>query len=265
LTDWIENYPGFPDGIAPFDLMENFQKQMERFGAVVVTDEVKEIMKSDDLWQLKGAEKDYFARTVIIATGSDYRKLGIKGESELTGKGVSFCAICDGAFFQNKDIAVVGGGDNALTEAQYLTKFCRSIKLIHRRSKFRGEKILQERVLKNEKIEVLWNSIVEEVLGDDRIQGVRIKNTKDGKEKDLAIEGLFVSIGTHPNTGFVKGVLDLDEWDLIKVDKNMGTSQTGVFAAGDVTDACPKQMATAVGTGVHAALFVIDHIECLED
>jgi len=265
LTDWIENYPGFPDGIAPFQLMQDFQRQMEKFGAVVETDEVKEIHKSGKGWLLKGAGSEYLTSSVIIATGSAYRKLGVKGEQELTGKGVSFCATCDGAFFQDRDIAVVGGGDNALKEAQMLTKFCRSLKLIHRRDKFRGERILQERVLANEKIEVIWDSIVEKILGKEKIQGARIKNKKTGETKDLDLDGLFISIGTEPNSEFVKGFLDMDEWGHIKVAKHMETSQPGIFAAGDVSDACPKQMATAVGTGVKAAIFIIDRSEYAAD
>ncbi|MFQ5721370.1 MAG: NAD(P)/FAD-dependent oxidoreductase, partial [Candidatus Aminicenantales bacterium] len=158
LTDWIENYPGFPEGIAPFQLMENFRKQAERFGARIEIDEAKEIRRKDKLWQVIGNKREYSTKTVIIATGSVFRKLGVEGEAELTGKGVSYCATCDGAFFQGKEVAVVGGGDDALTEAIFLTKFCRLVKIIHRRHQFRAVKILQERVLANNKIEVIWDS-----------------------------------------------------------------------------------------------------------
>jgi len=158
LTDWIENYPGFPDGVAPFQLMENFRKQAEKFGAQIEIDEAKEIRKKDKLWQVIGNKKKYVTHSVIVATGSVFRKLGLEGEARLTGRGVSYCATCDGAFFQGKEVAVVGGGDDALTEALFLTKFCRLVKIIHRRHQFRAVKILQERVLANKKINVIWDS-----------------------------------------------------------------------------------------------------------
>ncbi len=189
-----------------------------------------------------------------------YRKLGLKGEAELTGKGVSYCATCDGAFFKDKDVAVVGGGDHALTEAVFLTKFCRSVKIIHRRDQFRGEKILQERAFADEKIEILWDTEIEEISGKERFEAITIKNIKNNKMSSLKLDGLFISIGMDPNTGFVKGLLDLDEREQIKVDSSMNTSQPGIFAAGDVTNACPEQIATAVGTGVAAALAVDEYL-----
>ena len=260
MTDWVENYPGFPEGVVPFELMEKFRKQAEKFGAKIESDEVKEIKKEGDLWHVVGNKGTYLARAVIIATGSNYRRLGLPSEAKLIGKGVSYCATCDGAFFRDKDIAVVGGGDNALTEALFLTKFCRSLKLVHRRDQFRGVKILQERILANEKIEVLWNSVVEEVGGEQRVESITIRNVKDNKTSTLKIDGLFVSIGMDPNTDFVKGFLELNEWGEIKVRKNMETSQEGIFAAGDATDACPEQIATAVGTAVSAALAVDEYL-----
>jgi len=260
LTDFVENYPGFPEGVVPFELMENFRKHAEKFGAKIETDEVKKIQKQGDLWQVFGVKGEYPARAVIIATGSVYRKLGVPGETKLTGRGVSYCATCDGAFFKDKDIAVVGGGDNALTEALFLTKFCRMVKVIHRRDQFRAVKILQERIFANDKTEVLWDSVVEEISGEDRVESITIKNVKDNKTSKLKLDGLFVSIGMDPNSEFVKGLVDLDEWGEIKVSQNMSTSQPGIFAAGDVTDACPEQMATAVGTGVVAALAVDEYL-----
>lgn len=260
LTDFIENYPGFPEGVIPFQLMDNFKKQAERFGAKIKMDEAKEIRKKDPSWIVVGNKEEYPARSVIIATGSTYRKLGLQGESVLTGKGVSYCATCDGAFFKDKEVAVVGGGDHALSEAVFLTKFCRSVKIIHRRDKFRGEKILQERALANEKIEVFWDTLVEEIVGKERLESIIIKNVKDNKTSNLKLDGLFISIGMDPNTDFVKGLLDLDEWGQIKVGPSMTTSQPGIFAAGDVTNACPQQIATAVGTGVAAALAVDEYL-----
>jgi thioredoxin reductase (NADPH) len=264
LTDWVENYPGFPDGVVPFELMENFRKQAEKFGAKIETDEVKKIQKRDDIWHLIGSRSEYSAKTVIISTGSVYRKLGIEGEGKLTGRGVSYCATCDGAFFRDKKVAVVGGGDWALTEAIFLTKFSDSVRIIHRRDEFRGEKILQERVFQNEKIEVLWDTIVEKINGSDQLESISLKNVKSGARMDLKLDGFFISIGMDPHSEFVKDFLELNEWGEIKVAKNMSTSQPGIFAAGDVTDACPEQMATAVGTGVAAAIAVEDYLSQYE-
>lgn len=263
LTDWVENYPGFPDGIAPFDLIDGFRKQAERFGARIEADEVLALERRDGLWHLTAGRGEYAARAVLIATGSVYRKLGLADEARLTGKGVSFCATCDGAFFTGKDVAVVGGGDNALTEALFLTKFASKVFIIHRRNRLRGEKILQERILAHEKILVLWDCVVEAIRGGDRLESLTVLNLKENRRFPLPVGGLFVSIGTDPVTGFVKGLVEFNEWGQVKVDISMATSQPGLFAAGDVSDACPKQVATAVGTGVHAALSIEDYLERL--
>jgi thioredoxin reductase (NADPH) len=265
MADWVENYPGFPEGVVPFELMEKFRKQAEKFGAKIETEEVKELKKQNKLWHVVGNKGEYPTRIVIIATGANYRRLGVPGEARLIGKGVSYCATCDGAFFKDKDIAVAGGGDNALNEAIFLTKFCRSLKLIHRREKLRAVKILQERVLANEKIEVLWNSVVEEVNGESRVESLTLRNVKDNTISSLKVDGLFVSIGMDPNTEFVKGLVELNEWGEIKVGKKMDTSQPGIFAAGDVTDACPDQIATSVGSGVAAAIAVDEYLNDYPD
>ncbi len=263
LTDWVENYPGFPEGIAPFELVENFRKQAEKFGAVIVTDMAKGLRRQEALWAVVGQNKEYTTRTVIIATGAAYRKLGIPGEERLTGKGVSYCATCDGAFFRDAEVAVVGGGDNALTEAVFLTKFCRKLYVIHRRDQFRAIKILQERVLGNPKIEILWNCVIESAEGESRLERVKVRNVKEDKTFSLALDGLFVSIGMDPHTEFLKGVVALNEWREVKVDSRMGTDKPGIYAAGDVADACPKQVATAAGAGVLAALSVNEYLESL--
>lgn len=260
LTDFVENYPGFPDGIAPFQLMEDFRKQAEKFGARITMDEVREVDRKGDFWRLVGNRGDYSARAAIVATGSSHRKLDVEGEKELTGKGVSYCATCDGAFFMNKDVAVVGGGDWALTEALFLTRFCSTVKIIHRRDQFRGEKILQERVFENSKIKVLWDAVVEKISGAESLKSITIRNVKDNTTSELMLDGLFVSIGTVPNSEIVKDLVTLNEWGEIKVRSNMSTNQPGLFAAGDVTNACPQQMATAVGTGVAAAIAVNDYL-----
>jgi len=260
LTDWVENYPGFPDGVMPFELIEKIRKQAEKFGAKIETDEAKEIRKADKTWIISGVKKDYATRTIIIATGSLYRRLGLPNEAELTGRGVSYCATCDGAFFKDREVAVVGGGDDALTEALFLTKFCQKVMIIHRRDKFRAEKILQERAFANKKIEILWNCVVETIRGENKLESITIRNVKENKTFIKKIDGLFISIGMDPSSGFVKGLVELNEWGQIKVGPSMSTSQPGIFAAGDVTDACPRQMATAVGSGVNAALAVDDYL-----
>jgi thioredoxin reductase (NADPH) len=263
LTDSVENFPGFPEGIAPFELTESFKKQALKFGAAIETDEALAIRQDGDRWVVAGHKKDYRARAVIIATGAAYRKLGLPNEERLTGRGVSYCATCDGALFRDREIAVVGGGDNALNEAIFLTKFCRKLTLIHRRDRFRAIKILQERVFSNPKIEVLWNSAVEAIEGSSRLERIIVRNVKENRAFPLRLDGLFVSIGMNPHTGFVKGLVELNEWGEIKVDLKMATSQPGIFAAGDVADACPKQVATAVGMGVAAALALNDYLESL--
>ncbi|MFQ6082502.1 MAG: thioredoxin-disulfide reductase [Candidatus Aminicenantia bacterium] len=258
LTDNIENYPGFPDGIPPLELIEKIKKQAERFGAQIKIDEVIKIEKEDKFWKVIGYNQEYLTKTVIIATGSRYRNLGLPNEDKLTGKGVSYCATCDGAFFRDREVVVVGGGDNALTEALFLTRFCKKIYLVHRRNEFRAEKILQERVLKNEKIEVIWDAVIEEIIGEERVNEVKIKNLRENKIYLKEIDGLFIAIGTMPNTQFVKDFIDLDKNEYIEVTHSMETFQPGIFAAGDVTSICPQQMAAAVGSGVIAALSV-DH------
>lgn len=254
LTDFVENYPGFPDGVVPFELMEKFRLQAEKFGAKIIQDEVERIEKKDDLWNVVAGQGEYKTRTVIIATGSTHRKLGLENEGKYLGRGISYCATCDGAFFKEKDLAVVGGGDWALTEALFLTKFCRSLKLIHRRDKFRGEQILQERVFENEKITVVWDSIVTRISGSATLESLTLQNVKTQEISEIKVQGFFISVGLDPNSKFVEKLLELNEWREIIVQKNMATSQPGIFAAGDVCDACPEQMATAVGTAVAAAI-----------
>jgi thioredoxin reductase (NADPH) len=263
LTDFIENYPGFAEGIAPFQLMENIRKQAERFGAKIMMEDVQEIRKEDTHWKIRGNKEEYRSKTVLVATGSDHRKLGIQGEERLTGRGVSFCATCDGAFFQNKVVAVVGGGNWALTESLFLTRFCRKVKIIHRRDQLRAEKILQERVFDNPKIDVLWDTVIDKINGEKSLESITTRNVKDNKVSELELDGLFISIGTVPNNKIVSKFVELNEWGEVKVGKNMTTGQKGLYAAGDVTDACPEQMATAVGTGVAAAIAITEYLNYL--
>lgn len=260
MTDWVENYPGFPDGVVPFELMENFRKHAVKFGAKIEMDEAKGIRREGVVWVVVGGRAEYRTRSVIIATGSAYHELGLPNEAKLTGRGVSYCATCDGAFFRGQDVAVVGGGDNALTEALFLTKFCRKVVLINRRGQFRAIKILQERVEANEKIDVRRDCVVEEILGEARVEGLVVRHLKEGRTLSLDVAGLFVSVGMKPHSEFVRDLVDLNEWGRIKVGQNMAASQPGLFAAGDVCDACPRQVATAVGTGVAAALAVDEYL-----
>jgi thioredoxin reductase (NADPH) len=269
ITDWIENYPGFPDGVAPFALMEGFQKQAVHFGAEIVTDEAVEIVPDSAPgepkgWIVRGRTADYPARAVIVAVGAQYRRLGLPEEGRLTGRGVSYCATCDGAFFRDREIAVVGGGDTALMEAAYLTKFARRVRLVHRRDKLRGTKILQERIFANPKITVEWNSIIERILGDDQVEGVILKDTRDGTLREVRLEGVFISIGMDPQSEFVKRLLSVNDWSEILVDGRMAASKPGIFAAGDVVVAAPHQVAAATGTGVTAALSVVDYLSKFE-
>jgi len=261
MTDWIENYPGFPEGIAPFPLMEDFRRQAERFGADIQSAEVTGIRRNGARWVVSSEEKEYSARAVIVATGSDHRRLGVPGESELTGRGVSFCATCDGAFFKERVVGVVGGGSFALTEALFLTKFARRLHVIHRRDQLRAEKILQERAFSHEKIVFELDSVITRIQGEKQLESVLMKDVKSGEERELELDGLFVSIGMVPRTEFLKGVIDLNDQGEIKVRRRMGTSQPGVYAAGDVTDACSNQVATAVGSGVEAAIAADEYLQ----
>jgi thioredoxin reductase (NADPH) len=207
--------------------------------------------------------REYKARAVIIASGAAHRKLGVPNEERLTGRGVSYCATCDGPFFRDAVVAVVGGGDNALTEAIMLTKFCRKLYLIHRRGELRAIRILQERLLSNPKIEVLWNSVIESIEGENGLERAVVRNVKEDRVFELPLDGLFISIGLDPHSDFVRGLVETNSWGEIKVNPQMATSQPGIFAAGDVVEACPKQVAVAVGAGVNAALSVNEYLDSL--
>lgn len=262
-TDFVENYPGFPEGMVPFELMENFRRHAEKFGARIETDEAKAVRREGSLWVVTGDVREYRARAVIVATGSAYKHLGLPNEDKLTGKGVSYCATCDGAFFRDRPIAVVGGGDNALTEANFLTKFARRVYLIHRRDQFRAVKILQDRVRANPKIKPLMDSVIIAIKGNQKLEGLTLKNVKDGSISDLEVEGLFVSVGMVPSTDPVREYVQVNEWGQVKVNMRMEAGPPGLYAAGDCCDACPRQMATAVGTGVTAALAVDAYLQTL--
>jgi thioredoxin reductase (NADPH) len=254
-TTDVENFPGFPDGILGPDLMDAVRKQAERFGAELAPEDVTEVDLAANPKVVKADGDTHLARTVIIATGSSYRELGIPGEKRLSGHGVSWCATCDGFFFRDQDIAVIGGGDSAMEEATFLTRFAKSVTLIHRRDALRASKIMQDRAIANPNVTFALDSEAVEVLGEDRVSGVRIRNVKSGAESTLAITGLFEAIGHDPRSELFDGQIETDSEGYVIVEQpSTRTSVDGVFAAGDVVDHTYRQAVTAAGTGCAAAL-----------
>ncbi|MDP3949329.1 thioredoxin-disulfide reductase [Microbacterium sp.] len=266
-TTEVENYPGFPEGIQGPELMAKFQEQAERFGTEVVYDDVTALELDGPVKKLTlGSGTTHEATAIIYATGSAYRKLGIEGEERLSGYGVSWCATCDGFFFREKNIAVVGGGDSAMEEATFLTRFADKVYVIHRKDTLRASKIMQERAFANEKIEFIWNTEVEEITGGDSVNGVKLRNTVDGTASELALDGLFVAIGNDPRTHLIHDKLELTPEGTIWVDgRSSRTSVPGVFAAGDVIDPTYRQAVTAAGTGTIAALDAEHYLADFDD
>jgi thioredoxin reductase (NADPH) len=255
-TTEVENFPGFVDAVMGPDLMDNMRKQAKRFGAELITDDIVEMDLSGEIKILKdGSGNTVKAKAVILATGSAYREIGLENEKRLSGHGVSWCATCDGFFFRGQTIAVVGGGDSAVEEATFLTRFAEKVILIHRRDSLRASKIMAERAASNPKIEMLWNSEVIDVLGADKVSGLKIQNTLDGSQSTLDVTGLFVAIGHIPRSELLVGQIDLDDEGYIKVEgRSTRTSSKGVFACGDVVDHTYRQAITAAGSGCAAAL-----------
>ena len=256
LTTDVENYPGFDSGIMGPDLMQIFKKQAERFGTEIKTETINSIKKIDGGFSLKSAKDSYEFKSVIISSGASAKWLDIKGEKELQGHGVSACATCDGFFFKEKEVIVVGGGDSAMEEALFLTKFATKVYIVHRRDSFRASKIMQDRVLGNDKIEVLWNKEVTEIHGSESVESVSLSDTKDGSSSEVSIDGVFMAIGHTPNVDFLGGLVELDEKGYVKTGftTETSTSVPGVFAAGDVADSIYRQAVTAAGTGCQAAI-----------
>ena len=255
-TTEVENFPGFRDGIMGPDLMENMRAQAERFGAEIITDDVESVSLDADVKTVTDAEGNtYRAHAVILAMGSAYRELGLPDEKRLSGHGVSWCATCDGFFFRDQDIAVVGGGDSAVEEATFLTKFARSVTIVHRRDELRASKIMAERALSNEKIKFAWNSAVEAIHGDAKLTGITLRDTVTGETRELPVTGLFVAIGHDPRSELVKGVVELDDEGYVLVKgRTTLTNLPGVFASGDLVDHTYRQAITAAGSGCAAAL-----------
>jgi thioredoxin reductase (NADPH) len=254
LTTDVENYPGFIDGIMGPELMERMRKQAARFGTEYVTDNVTSVDLSGRPFRIHTSSDEYRADSLVVSTGASARMLGVPGERELLGHGVSTCATCDGFFFRGREIAVVGGGDSAMEEAIFLTKFATKVTVIHRRRELRASKIMQERALKNDKIEFVWDTVVTEVFGNGKVEGARLKNLSDGSETELRLDGLFVAIGHIPNTKLFEGQLDLSEGYIVTPGATTETSVPGVFAAGDVVDFRYRQAITAAGMGCMAAI-----------
>ena len=265
-TTEVENYPGFPEGLMGPDLMANFQAQAERFGTEILFDDVVEVDLKGETKIVKTGNGDTFeARSVIISTGAAYRELGLPKEKELSGHGVSWCATCDGFFFREKVIAVVGGGDSAMEEANFLTKFASKVYIIHRRDSLKASKIMQRRSFDNPKIEFIWNSAVAELKGDAKLEGVVLEDTQTGEKTELELEGLFIAIGNDPRVDLVENQVELTPDRFIKVDgRSSKTSLPGVFASGDVIDPTYRQAITAAGSGCVAALDAEHYLSSLQ-
>lgn len=269
VTDMIENYPGIPEGINGFELIERLKKQTGQFGLEMTSADVSAIKKRQwgDVggWEIYSGERSFESLAVIVATGAYWRKLGISGEDAFAGRGVSYCATCDGPFYRNRDVVVVGGGDTAVQEAIFLTNFARKVSIVHRRDRLRATKILQKRALANHKIEFIWNAIVEEILGEAAVEKVRIRDaTSSGATKEITADGIFVFIGLTPQTDAFRGIIDLDKGGYVVVDRNMQTSAQGVFACGDCIVKRLRQIVTACGDGATAAFSAQLYVEELK-
>jgi thioredoxin reductase (NADPH) len=264
ITHVIENYPGFPDGVGGSELTELFQKNAEKFGARVEFDSATSVDLSQRPFVVKTYNKEYLADTLIVSTGASPNHLNIPGETELTGKGVSYCGTCDGWFFKDKRVVVVGGGDSALEEGLFLTRFASDLKIIHRRDELRAGAILQKRAQENEKLSFVWNSVVEEIVGDGAVKKVRIKNTKTGEESFIETDGVFIFIGHTPNAELFRDQLEFTDNGYIKVDSKMHTSVPGVYAAGEIADSHFRQVITSAGMGAAAGIEATHFLEANE-
>jgi len=265
ITTEVENYPGFPEGLTGPELVEKFQKQASRFGARIEYAEVTEVDFDVQPFRVKSYDSEYQSKAIIVATGASPRKLGVPGEIEFTGRGVSYCATCDGFFFRDKEILVVGGGDSALEEGIFLTRFASRVRIIHRRDQLRAGYTLQERAARNEKIEFIWNTVVTEINGNGAVEVVQVKNENTGQVSTLKTDGVFIYVGHYPNSRLFKGKLEMDEHGYLITDRRTGTSVPGVFAAGEIADPIFRQVISSAGDGCRAAMEVEKYLAGLED
>lgn len=262
-THWVDNYPGFPEGLAGYELSDRMRQQAERFGLSIASDEITGASLEGPEKVIHGVDRSYRARAVIVASGAVWKKLGVPGEERLAGRGVSYCATCDGPFYQDLEVAVVGGGDSAVQEAVYLTRFVKKVYLIHRRDQLRACRILQEKALTHPKIEPLWKRVVESVEGGDQVEALQLKTVDGSAREVLPVQGVFIYVGIQPNTDWLPGTVPLDAQGFIPTDDRMATSVPGVFAAGDVRRKMVRQISTAVGDAATALLAAEHYLENL--
>lgn len=262
-TDWVDNYPGFPEGLSGFDLVDKMRAQAERFGVEIRSAEVSGLTVRDKGFDVALAGEKVIAGAVILATGAHPRPLGVEGEAEFIGRGVSYCATCDGPFYKGATLAVVGGGDSAVEEAIYLTRFAEQVYVIHRRDKFRAVECIAKRALDNDKVTPVWDTVVERIAGDDQVKAVHVKNVKTGEQSELKVDGVFSFIGLIPDSGLVADLADRDDIGFVVTDEDMRTRTPGLFVAGDVRHKILRQISTAVGDGATAAFAAQHYLENL--
>ena len=264
-THIVENYPGFPEGIGGLELVEAFKQQAERFGTKIEFDQVTDIDFSERPYKVTTYSGEHYTKTLVLTTGANPRKLEIPGEEEFTGRGVSYCGTCDGHFFTGKDVLVVGGGDSAMEEGLFLTRYATSVTVVHRRDELRAGKLLQERANKNSKVEFIWDTVITDITGNGVVEKVTLKNRKTGEETEKETEGVFIFIGHIPNTDLYQGILEMDDQGYLVVDKYMQTNLPGVYAAGEVADSHFRQVITSAGMGAAAAMQAIHYLEAQDE
>ena len=265
LTDLVENYPGFPEGITGSEISQRMEDQAKRYGTEVIYEEVTGLAKKEGHFFVRtNGDQAFESRSLILASGASFRTLGVPREKELTGRGVSYCAICDGAFFKEKELVVVGGGDSALQEGLFLTRFATQLSIVHRRDKLRASPILQERALQHPKIKFIWNTVVTEIVGEKKVEGVKLQDVSTRQVRDFKTDGVFIFVGHEPNTGFLKGFVAFDEKGYVKTDEHLQTSLPGVFACGEIRVGAVKQLVSCCGEGCEAALSAQSYLENLK-